>query len=199
MDPVLKDDRLLQFYMVCSVPQFGRCYLPLHCDCVELSTGPLWCADDGLVGANVVIGCLLADCCCSSAPTQGFVLLELLDCFLAAVARSYGISVADDAASAGRCLPAISCCWHFGLAWKWLFILSSVLDAEPAKWKFGAAVLQVQAGAPSKGRPKAQKISKALAKWHSVLQTNYSIRSSQPPVAASNLQLHSSLRSDNRE
>ncbi|GMH18551.1 hypothetical protein Nepgr_020392 [Nepenthes gracilis] len=31
------------------------CYLPLHCDCVELSTGPLWCADDGLVGANVVM------------------------------------------------------------------------------------------------------------------------------------------------
>ncbi|GMH18526.1 hypothetical protein Nepgr_020367 [Nepenthes gracilis] len=39
----------------CSVPQFGRCYLPLHCDCVELSAGPLWCADDGLVGANVVM------------------------------------------------------------------------------------------------------------------------------------------------
>ncbi|GMH21107.1 hypothetical protein Nepgr_022949 [Nepenthes gracilis] len=61
------------------------------------------------------------------------------------------------------------------------------------------STLQSLAGAPSKGRSKAQKISKALAKWHSVLQTNYSIRSSQPPIAASNLQLHSSLRSDNRK
>ncbi|GMH27837.1 hypothetical protein Nepgr_029680 [Nepenthes gracilis] len=30
----------------------------------------------------------------------------------------------DDAASAGRCILAISCCLHFGFAWNWQFILS---------------------------------------------------------------------------
>ncbi|GMH15599.1 hypothetical protein Nepgr_017440 [Nepenthes gracilis] len=50
------------------VPQFGWCCLPLHCDCIELSAGPLWCADDGMVGASVGVFVLKTgpvSCCCT--------------------------------------------------------------------------------------------------------------------------------------
>ncbi|GMH12844.1 hypothetical protein Nepgr_014685 [Nepenthes gracilis] len=86
MDSRVKDDRLLHFYMVWFVDDefFGilicsrfphrnlvGALSPLHRDCIELDLGPLWCLDDGMVGAGVDVFVLksspvrVADLVCS--------------------------------------------------------------------------------------------------------------------------------------
>ncbi|GMH21153.1 hypothetical protein Nepgr_022995 [Nepenthes gracilis] len=117
-----------------SVPQFGWCCLPLHCDCIELSAGPLWCADDGMVGASVDVFVLKTGpvSCCCTCTNPGLSLASaagLLSGCCGAELWDFSCCF-DDAASAGRCILAISCCWHFGFAWKWQFILSSRLKTR---------------------------------------------------------------------
>ncbi|GMH21214.1 hypothetical protein Nepgr_023056 [Nepenthes gracilis] len=120
----------MQVNLFCnSVPQFGWCCMPLHCDCIELSAGPLWCADDGMVGASVDVFVLKTGpvSCCCTCTNPGLSLASaagLLSGYCGAELWDFSCCF-DDAASVGRCILAISCCWHFGFAWNWQFILSS--------------------------------------------------------------------------